>query len=434
MISQPVEGTKAELTIGERKVELPVVEASEGNSGLVVSNLLKQTDLVTYDPGFMNTASTASAITYIDGDQGILRYRGYPIDQLAEQSTFLEVAYLLIHGELPDARTLGEFTERVNRHTLIPEQFRGFLTAFPRGGHPMSILASSINALGTFYPEALDPHDEEAVDLATVLILAKIRTVTSYIHRSMRNEPLLYPDYSRGYVEDFLRMSFGIPYQQWDANPTVAAAMDKLLILHADHEQNCSTSTVRIVGSSNANIFASVAAGINALSGPSHGGANEAVLLMLERIRSGGDSVETFMKKVKNKEDGVRLMGFGHRVYKSYDPRAAIVKKHADAVLDALGVKDELLDIARGLEEIALSDDYFVERKLYPNVDFYTGLIYQAIGFSPAMFTPLFALGRMPGWIAQWREMMKDPATKIGRPRQIYTGAGERDYVPLKER
>ncbi len=434
MISQPVEGTKAELTIGERKVELPVVEASEGNSGLVVSNLLKQTDLVTYDPGFMNTASTASAITYIDGDQGILRYRGYPIDQLAEQSTFLEVAYLLIHGELPDARTLGEFTDRVNRHTLIPEQFRGFLTAFPRGGHPMSILASSINALGTFYPEALDPHDEEAVDLATVLILAKIRTVTSYIHRSMRNEPLLYPDYSRGYVEDFLRMSFGIPYQQWDANPTVAAAMDKLLILHADHEQNCSTSTVRIVGSSNANIFASVAAGINALSGPSHGGANEAVLLMLERIRSGGDSVETFMKKVKNKEDGVRLMGFGHRVYKSYDPRAAIVKKHADAVLDALGVKDELLDIARGLEEIALSDDYFVERKLYPNVDFYTGLIYQAIGFSPAMFTPLFALGRMPGWIAQWREMMKDPATKIGRPRQIYTGAGERDYVPLKER
>ena len=434
MISQPVEGTKAELTIGERKVELPVVEASEGNSGLVVSNLLKQTDLVTYDPGFMNTASTASAITYIDGDQGILRYRGYPIDQLAEQSTFLEVAYLLIHGELPDARTLGEFTERVNRHTLIPEQFRGFLTAFPRGGHPMSILASSINALGTFYPEALVPHDEEAVDLATVLILAKIRTITSYIHRSMRDEPLLYPDYSRGYVEDFLRMSFGIPYQQWDADPVVAAAMDKLLILHADHEQNCSTSTVRIVGSSNANIFASVAAGINALSGPSHGGANEAVLLMLERIRSGGDSVETFMKKVKNKEDGVRLMGFGHRVYKSYDPRAAIVKKHADAVLDALGVKDELLDIARGLEEIALSDDYFVERKLYPNVDFYTGLIYQAIGFSPAMFTPLFALGRMPGWIAQWREMMKDPATKIGRPRQIYTGSGERDYVPITER
>ncbi|QAY70326.1 citrate synthase [Xylanimonas protaetiae] len=433
-ITQPVTGVQAELTVGGRNVALPVVEATEGNGGLVVSSLLKETGLATYDPGYTNTASTASAITYIDGDRGILRYRGYPIDQLAEGSTFLEVAYLLIYGELPDAKTLTDFTARVNRHTLVPEQFRGFLAAFPRGGHPMSVLASSINALATFYPESLDPHDDEAVDLATVLILAKIRTITSYVHRSMRDEPLLYPDYARGYVEDFLRMSFGVPYQQWDADPVVAAAMDKLLILHADHEQNCSTSTVRMVGSSNANVYASVAAGINALSGPSHGGANEAVLLMLERIRSGGDSVEDFMRKVKNKEDGVRLMGFGHRVYKSYDPRAAIVKKHADAVLDSLGAKDELLDIARGLEEIALSDDYFVERKLYPNVDFYTGLIYKAIGFSPAMFTPLFALGRMPGWIAQWREMMKDPATKIGRPRQIYTGATERPYVPIEQR
>ncbi len=433
-ITHPVTGVQAQLTVGERSVALPVVEATEGNSGLVVSALLKETGLSTYDPGYMNTASTQSAITYIDGDQGILRYRGYPIDQLAEGSTFLEVAYLLIYGELPDAKTLAEFTARVNRHTLVPEQFRGFLTAFPRGGHPMSILASAVNALGTFYPEALDPHDDEAVDLATVLILAKIRTITSYVHRSMRDEPLLYPDYARGYVEDFLRMSFGVPYQQWDADPVVASAMDKLLILHADHEQNCSTSTVRMVGSSNANVFASVAAGINALSGPSHGGANEAVLLMLERIHSGGDSVEDFMRKVKNKEDGVRLMGFGHRVYKSYDPRAAIVKKHADAVLDAIGVTDPLLDIARGLEEIALSDDYFVERKLYPNVDFYTGLIYKAMGFSPAMFTPLFALGRMPGWIAQWREMMKDPATKIGRPRQIYIGATEREYVPIDQR
>jgi citrate synthase len=433
-ITQPVAGTLAELTVGERTAELPVVEAAEGNNGIVVASLLKDTGLVTYDPGFTNTASTQSAITYIDGDQGILRYRGYPIEQLAEGSTFLEVAYLLIYGELPDAKTLAEFTARVNRHTLVPEQFRGFLAAFPRGGHPMSVLASSINALATFYPESLDPHDDDAVDLATVLILAKIRTITSYVHRSMRDEPLLYPDYARGYVEDFLRMSFGVPYQQWDADPAVAAAMDKLLILHADHEQNCSTSTVRIVGSSNASLYASVAAGINALSGPSHGGANEAVLLMLERIRSGGDSVSDFMRKVKNKEGGARLMGFGHRVYKSYDPRAAIVKKHADAVLDVLGVQDELLDIARGLEEIALHDDYFVERKLYPNVDFYTGLIYKAIGFSPAMFTPLFALGRMPGWIAQWREMMKDPATKIGRPRQIYTGATARDYTPITDR
>jgi citrate synthase len=423
-----------ELTVDGTARQLPVVKATAGNDGIVVSSLLKETGLVTVDPGFMNTASCESSITYIDGDQGILRYRGYPIEQLADSSTFLEVAYLLIHGELPSAEQLEAFSGRINRHTLVPEAFRAFLSSFPRAGHPMSILASAINALATYYPESLNPHDDDAVELATVLILAKIRTITSYVHRSMRDEPLLYPDYARGYVDDFLRMSFSRPYEQWESNPVLVSAMDKLLILHADHEQNCSTSTVRIVGSSNANLYASVAAGINALSGPSHGGANEAVLLMLENIRSGGDSVETFMKKVKNKADGVRLMGFGHRVYKSYDPRAAIVKKHADAVLDELGAKDELLDIARGLEEIALSDDYFVERKLYPNVDFYTGLIYKAMGFSPAMFTPLFALGRMPGWIAQWREMMKDPQTKIGRPRQVYTGPTERDYVPLDRR
>jgi citrate synthase len=422
------------LTVDGSENPLSVVPATEGNDGIVVSSLLKNTGMVTVDPGFMNTASCESEITYIDGDQGILRYRGYPIEQLADSSSFLEVSYLLIHGELPTATELDAFTDRVNRHTLVPEAFRTFLGTFPRGGHPMAILASAVNALATYYPEALDPHDDEAVELATVLLLAKTRTITSYVHRAMKDEPLLYPDAARGYVDDFLRMTFARPYEEWQANPTLVAAMDKLLILHADHEQNCSTSTVRIVGSSNATLFASVSAGINALSGPSHGGANEAVLLMLENIRKGDDSVETFMKKVKNKEDGVRLMGFGHRVYKSYDPRAAIVKKHADAVLDELGAKDELLDIARGLEEIALSDDYFVERKLYPNVDFYTGLIYKAMGFSPAMFTPLFALGRMPGWIAQWREMMKDPQTKIGRPRQVYVGETERDYVPVSDR
>jgi citrate synthase len=422
------------LTVDGSENPLSVVPATEGNDGIVVSSLLKNTGMVTVDPGFMNTASCESEITYIDGDQGILRYRGYPIEQLADSSSFLEVSYLLIHGELPTATELDAFTDRVNRHTLVPEAFRTFLGTFPRGGHPMAILASAVNALATYYPEALDPHDDEAVELATVLLLAKTRTITSYVHRAMKDEPLLYPDAARGYVDDFLRMTFARPYEEWQANPTLVAAMDKLLILHADHEQNCSTSTVRIVGSSNATLFASVSAGINALSGPSHGGANEAVLLMLENIRKGDDSVETFMKKVKNKEDGVRLMGFGHRVYKSYDPRAAIVKKHADAVLDELGAKDELLDIARGLEEIALSDDYFVERKLYPNVDFYTGLIYKAMGFSPAMFTPLFALGRMPGWIAQWREMMKDPQTKIGRPRQIYTGPTERDFVTVENR
>ncbi|MCA5892389.1 citrate synthase [Isoptericola sp. NEAU-Y5] len=437
--TQPAAGTPAgsaavELTVDGTTRQLPVVPATEGNDGIVVSSLLRDTGMVTVDPGFTNTASCESAITYIDGDQGILRYRGYPIEQLADSSTFLEVAYLLIHGDLPSAAELEAFTDRVNRHTLVPEGFRAFLTSFPRGGHPMSVLASGVNALATYYPESLDPSDDEAVELATVLILAKVRTITSYLHRSMRDEPLMYPDYARGYVDDFLRMTFSRPYEQWEADPVLVSAMDKLLILHADHEQNCSTSTVRIVGSSNANLYASVAAGVNALSGPSHGGANEAVLAMLESIRAGDDSVETFMKKVKNKEDGVRLMGFGHRVYKSYDPRAAIVKKHADAVLDSLGAKDELLDIARGLEEIALSDDYFVERKLYPNVDFYTGLIYKAMGFSPTMFTPLFALGRMPGWIAQWREMRNDPQTKIGRPRQVYTGPTARDYVPVSGR
>ncbi|MFD2028231.1 citrate synthase [Promicromonospora aerolata] len=431
MTSTPVDGSsRVELAVNGTTHTLPVVAASEGNDGIVVSSLLKDTGLVTVDPGFMNTASCESAITYIDGDAGILRYRGYPIDQLASGSGFLEVSYLLIYGELPTPAELDTFTERVNRHTLVHEDFRTFMGTFPRNAHPMAVLASAVNALSTFYPESLDPADDEQVDLATVLLLAKTRTITSYLHRRRVGEPLLYPDYSRGYVEDFLRMTFATPYEAYEADPTIVDALEKLLVLHADHEQNCSTSTVRVVGSSNATLYASVAAGVNALSGPAHGGANEAVLSMLERIRSGGETVETFMEKVKNKQDGVRLMGFGHRVYKSYDPRAAIVKKSADEVLDKLGAKDELLDIARGLEEIALSDDYFVERKLYPNVDFYTGLIYKAMGFEPAMFTPLFALGRMPGWIAQWREMIKDPQTKIGRPRQVYTGATERPYIP----
>ncbi|MDR0483432.1 MAG: citrate synthase [Cellulomonadaceae bacterium] len=420
--------TKAQVTAGGATAALPVVRPVEGNDAVAVGTLRQQTGLVTYDPGFTNTACAASSITYIDGDQGILRYRGYPIEQLAEHSTFLETAYLLIYGELPDATTLHNFSARVNRHTLVPENFRSFLAAFPQSSHPMSLMASAMSALGTFYPETLDPMDDDAVDLATVLLLAKVRTITSYLQRSLVGRPLMYPDYSRGYVEDFLRMTFAEPYAPWDPDPVIVAAMDKLLILHADHEQNCSTATVRIVGSSNANVYSSVAAGVNALSGPSHGGANEAVLLMLQNLSESGDTVESFMKKVKDKTAGVRLMGFGHRVYKSYDPRAAIVKSHADAVLARLGKRDKLLDMALGLEEIALNDDYFIERKLYPNVDFYTGLIYQAIGFKPLMFTPLFALGRMPGWIAQWREMIRDPEMRIGRPRQIYMGHPERQY------
>ena len=422
------------LAVGEKTLDLPVMGATQGNDGIVVSSLLKETGLVTVDPGFMNTASCESEITYIDGDEGILRYRGYPIEQLAEKSSFLEVAYLLIHGELPGQTELDAFTERVNRHTLVHEDFRTFMGTFPRNAHPMAVMASAVNALSTFYPESLDPFDPATVELATVLILAKTRTITSYLHRRRVGEPLLYPDYSRGYVDDFLRMTFAEPYSQYEADPTMVAALDQLLILHADHEQNCSTSTVRIVGSSHANLYASVAAGINALSGPLHGGANESVLKMLTEIQAGGGDATEFMTRVKNKEQGVRLMGFGHRVYKNYDPRAAIVKKSADAVLQQLGKSDELLDIAMNLEDIALHDDYFIERKLYPNVDFYTGLIYKAMGFSEAMFTPIFALGRMPGWIAQWREMMKDPTTKIGRPRQVYTGAVERDYMGVDGR
>ncbi|MCG2799717.1 MAG: citrate synthase [Cellulomonas sp.] len=433
VVTAPVQ-TPVQLVVNEHSLELPVVPATEGNDGIIVSTLLRDTGMVTVDPGFMNTASCESKITYIDGDTGILRYRGYPIEQLAAGSNFLEVAYLLIHGELPSGPELESFTERVNRHTLVHEDFRTFMGTFPSNAHPMAVMASAMNALGTFYPESLDPFDPEAVELATVLILAKVRTVTSYVHRARKGEPLLYPDYSRGYVEDFLRMTFSIPYSQWSPDPVVVKALDKLLILHADHEQNCSTSTVRIVGSSHANIYASIAAGINALSGPLHGGANEAVLKMLDEIKANGGDATDFMRRVKNKEDGVRLMGFGHRVYKNYDPRAAIVKESAHEVLEALGANDPRLDIAMRLEEIALSDDYFISRRLYPNVDFYTGLIYKAMGFDEAMFTPLFALGRMPGWIAQWREMMLDPQTKIGRPRQIYTGAVERPYIGVSER
>jgi len=427
-------GESVSLDLAGQRLDLPVIPPTEGPSGIDVESLLKQTNKVVFDPGFMNTAAVTSSITYIDGDAGILRYRGYPIEQLAEKSSFLEVANLLIYGELPTEAELKRFQTQISRHTLVPENYRAFLNSFPKNGHPMALMASAMNAMGTFYPESLDPHDDEAVDLATVLILAKIRTITSYVFRAANSANFLYPDTMRGYVSDFLRMCFANPFEPYDVNPVVANAMDKLLLLHADHEQNCSTSTVRLVGSSNASVYASVAAGVSALSGPLHGGANEAVLDMLGQIASGGESVSSFMTKVKDKREGARLMGFGHRVYKSYDPRAKIVKEHAHSVLDALGTKDDLLEIAMELEDIALNDDYFVSRNLYPNVDFYTGLIYRAIGFPPSMFTPLFAMGRMPGWIAQWREMIRDPDTRIGRPRQLYVGVAERDYVPIDQR
>ncbi len=422
------------LIVGEKKIVLPRTSASVGNDGLSVSRLLADGDVVSLDPGFTNTASCQSAITYIDGGAGILRYRGYPIEQLAKRSSFLEVAYLLIYGELPDASTLESFIRSVQRHRLLHEDFKAFFTAFPHRGHPMAILQAGVAGLATYYEDTLDPRDRTQLDTALVLLLAKVPTMISYIAKRAAGLPLLYPDSQRSYTEDFIRMTFGMPYQAYDIDPAIVRALDMLLILHADHEQNCSTSTVRLVGSSQANLYASVAAGVGALAGPLHGGANEAVLRMLNQIRDTGESVQSYVDKVKSKAEGVRLMGFGHRVYKNYDPRAALVKETAHDVLSRLGKRDELLDIAMELEDIALNDDYFKERKLYPNVDFYTGLIYSAMGFPTKMFTPLFALGRLPGWIAQYVEMTEDPSTKIGRPRQVYVGATERDYVLLRQR
>ncbi|MDR2703374.1 MAG: citrate synthase [Cellulomonadaceae bacterium] len=429
-----VESEGAWLETPSARIALPVIKVAEGPAGVEVDNLLKETNMVTFDPGFMNTAAVESAVSFVDGDNGILRYRGYPIEQLAANSSFLEVAYLLIYGELPTEQVLKRFSQQVNRHTLLPENYRALLNAFPKTAHPMAMMASAMSALETFYPESLNPRDEDQIDLATTLILAKIRTITSYVFKAMSSKPFLYPDKSRSYVEDFMRMCFAVPYETFDSEPELVRILDKLLILHADHEQNCSTSTVRLVGSSNASVYASVAAGIGALSGPAHGGANEAVLNMLNQIANGEDSVKSFVAKVKDKKDGVRLMGFGHRIYKSYDPRAKIIKTDAHAILDKYGSNDGLLAIARELEELALGDDYFTSRKLYPNVDFYTGLIYRAIGFPPTMFTPLFAFGRTPGWIAQWREMAHDPDTRIGRPRQLYVGQPQRDYLPVSER
>ena len=416
-----------ELLLGE-------VPATVGSPGYDVSSLLKETGHITLDPGFMNTASCQSAITYIDGDKGILRYRGYPIEQLAAKSTFIETSYLLIYGHLPTPVELSKFTQDITMHTMVHEDLRRFFDGFPRDAHPMPVLSSAVSALSTFYQDSLDPFDERQVEISTIRLMAKIPTLAAYAYKKTIGQPSRYPDNSLDYVSNFLNMTFGVPAEPYEVNPAIVKALDMLFILHADHEQNCSTSTVRMVGSSHANLFASVSAGINALFGPLHGGANQAVLEMLEGIQSSGDTVQQFITRVKNREDGVKLMGFGHRVYKSYDPRAAIVREHAHDILAMLGVKDPLFDIARELEEAALSDEFFIERKLYPNVDFYTGLIYRAIGFPTRMFTVLFAIGRVPGWIAQWQEMITDPETKIGRPRQVYIGEDARDYTQIGKR
>lgn len=417
---------KVSLSYGDKTIDLDVIQGTDGPNAFDASKIMRETGLTSLDQGFVNTASTKSGITFINGDEGILRYRGYPIEQLAGTKSFLETAYLLIYGELPSESEFAAFEDKIRYHTLLKEDLKDFFKAFPRSAHPMSVLSSAVSALGTFYEDSLNPKDPAQVELSTFRLLAKLPVVAAYAHKTSVGHALLYPNNSLNYVENFLWLTFGNNAEPYIQNPTITKALDTLFVLHADHEQNCSTSTVRLVGSSQANLFASISAGVNALYGPLHGGANEAVLEMLGQIRDSGESVQSFVEKVKNKEDGVRLMGFGHRVYKSFDPRAKIVKETADKVLSDLGVHDPLLDIAKELEQAALADDYFVERKLYPNVDFYTGVIYKAMGFEPKMFTALFALGRLPGWIAHWREMMSDENTRIGRPQQLYTGPAER--------
>jgi citrate synthase len=426
----------AQLRYQDKAAELPVIEGSEGELGLDISKLRDQTGLVTLDYGFMNTGSCESAITFIDGEEGILRYRGIPIEQLVEghMPSFLETSYLLIYGTLPTRTQLDEFRYGIRKHTLLHEDAKRFFDAFPKDAHPMGVLSSVVSALSTFYPDSINPHDTAQVQLSIIRLMAKLPTIAAYAYKRSIGQPLLYPNNSLDLIENFLTMMFAVPSEPYEVSPHVVHVMKQLLILHADHEQNCSTSTVRLAGSSDANLFASVAAGINALWGPLHGGANQAVIEMLVQIRNDGGDVDKYVTKAKDPNDSFRLSGFGHRVYKNYDPRARILKESADRVLQELGRADELMDIALKLEDVALNDEYFIERKLYPNVDFYSGLIYRAMGFPTNMFTVLFAMGRLPGWIAHWKEMMESPKTKIGRPRQIYTGPTLHQYVPVDQR
>ena len=427
------EDNKVVLQYPGGEYEMDIKQSTEGDSGFDISKLRNETGLVTFDPGYTSTGSTESKITFINGEEGILRHRGYDIADLAENATFNEVSYLLIKGHLPNEEELSHFNREIRHHTLLDEDFKAAFNIFPRNAHPMAVLASSLNILSAYYQDQLDPLDPEQLDKATVRLLAKVPMLAAYAYRASQGKPYMYPDNSLNARENFLRMMFGYPTEEYEVDPVVAKALDKLLILHADHEQNCSTSTVRMIGSAQANMFVSIAGGINALSGPLHGGANQAVLEMLEDIQNNHDGDATdFMNRVKNKEKGVRLMGFGHRVYKNYDPRAAIVKETAHEIIDHLG-GDPMLDLAMKLEDIALNDDYFVSRKLYPNVDFYTGLIYRAMGFPTDFFTVLFAIGRLPGWIAQYREQL-EINTKINRPRQIYTGETLRKVTPRSER
>jgi citrate synthase len=427
------ENVEFRLSDGSR-IDCPVVTGTENEKGIDIAQLRAKTGLVTLDPAFVNTAATKSAVTYLDGEKGVLRYRGIPIEQLAEHSTFVEVSWLLIYGHLPTSAELERFKNLLTRHSLIHEDMKHFFEGFPSGAHPMAVLASMIVSLGTFYPDALDVDNRDQVDITIARLISKVRTIAAFAYKKSIGQPFVYPRNNLRYVGNFLNMMFSVPAEDYHVDPEIERVVNLLLILHADHEQNCSTSTVRLVGSAKANLFASISAGICALWGPLHGGANQEVIEMLEQIQRDGGNVQKYVDLAKVKGSGFRLMGFGHRVYKNFDPRAKIIKEWADRVLAKLGISDQLLDIAKTLEETALRDDYFVERKLYPNVDFYSGIIYRALGFPTNMFTVLFALGRLPGWIAHWKEQMEDPSFKIGRPRQIYTGPTLHDYVPVNER
>lgn len=424
----------AKLIIKGKELDLPIIVGTENEMAVDITKLRAATGAISMDDGYMNTGSCSSAVTFLDGELGILRYRGYPIEQLAEHSTFLEVAYLLIYGELPDQKQFETFRTNVTRHTLIHEDLKRLYDGFPKDSHPMAILSSMICTLSGYYTDSSDPLNPRHREISMMRLLAKTPTIAAYSFKKSVGQPFVYPRNALSYVGNFLNMMFSVPAEDYDVDPIVEKALDLLLILHADHEQNCSTSTVRLVGSSRANLYATIASGVCALWGPLHGGANQAVIEMLEHIRDDGGNVAKFVDLAKDKNSTFRLMGFGHRVYKNFDPRARIIKKACDEVLAKLGVKDPLLDIAKKLEEAALTDPYFVERKLYPNVDFYSGIIYRAIGIPTEMFTVMFGLGRMPGWIAQWKEMIENPGTKIGRPRQVYTGSPARDYVAIAKR
>jgi citrate synthase len=424
------------LTYAGKQIELPLVEGTEHEKAIDITKLRSQTGLITLDYGYVNTGSTESAITFIDGDLGILRYRGYDIAELADhdEPSFLETAYLLIYGELPTIAQREDFSRLIRHHTLLHEDVKRFFDGFPRDAHPMAILSSVTSALSTFYQGSNDPHDPEQVELSIIRLMAKLPTIAAYAYKKSVGQPFLYPNNQLDLIENFLTMMFAVPSEPYEVSPVVVHALKQLLILHADHEQNCSASTVRMVGSGDANIYASISSGINALWGPLHGGANQNVIETLEAIKAEGGDVKKAVARAKDPNDSFKLWGFGHRVYKNYDPRARIVKDSADRVLKELHVDDELLDIALELEQTALTDEYFVERKLYPNVDFYSGIIYRAMGFPTNMFTVLFAIGRLPGWLAHWKEMHETPKTKLGRPRQIYTGAVQRQYVPIDQR